>query len=118
MQVASAPPPAPLPAPAATPVDATPSNPPDELWLAATSGDVKALQSALAGNVAVDAFDENGETALVLAIQHSHVEAVRALLAHGANPNTPDSHGLTPIRAARIRDNFAIKTALEHNGKH
>jgi uncharacterized protein len=79
---------------------------------------VSGLQSALAGNVDVDAFDENGETALILAIQHNRVEAVRMLLAHGANPNTPDAHGHTPIRAARIRDNFAIKTALERNGKH
>jgi ankyrin repeat protein len=102
-----------------TPVAATASsNPPDELWQAARSGDMSGLQSALAGNVAVDAFDKNGETALILAIQHNSVEAVRTLLAHGANPNTPDAHGLTPVRAARIRDNFAIKTALERNGKH
>jgi len=38
-------------------------------------------------------------------------------LAHGANPNTPDSRGLTPIRAARVRNNYPIVQALQHSGK-
>jgi len=88
------------------------------LCLAAKSGDIRGLEAALAGNVDVNALDTNGQTALVLAIQNNHVDIVRALLAHGANPNTPNSRGLTPVRAARIRGNFAIVTALERNGRH
>lgn len=76
------------------------------------------LEAALAGNVDVNAFDANGQTALILAIQNNHVAIVRALLAHGANPNTADSRGFTPLRAARIRANFAILNALERNGRH
>jgi hypothetical protein len=119
-QVASVPPP-PGGTPSATQPASTPaaaaSNPPDELWLAAKSGDMSGLQTALAGNVDVDAFDANGQTALIVAIKNNHVDIVRALLAHGANPNTADSRGLTPLRAARIRGNFAIQTALERNGR-
>ena len=74
------------------------------------------LQAALAGDVDVNALDAKGQTALILAIQNNHLAVVRELLAHGANPNTPDSHGFTPLRAARIRANFAILTALERNG--
>jgi ankyrin repeat protein len=88
------------------------------LWIAAKSGDVSGLQAAFASNVDVNAPDENGETALILAIQNNRVEAVRALLAHGANPNTADARGRTPLRAARVRGNLAILMALEHNGKH
>jgi len=76
------------------------------------------LQAALAGTVNVDALDAKGQTALIIAIQSNHVAIVKALLAHGANPNTPNSRGLTPVRAARIRDNFAILTALERNGRN
>jgi ankyrin repeat protein len=65
----------------------------------------------------VNAFDAHGQTALILAIQNNHVAIVRALLAHGANPNTADSHGLTPLRAARMSPNLAILPALERNGR-
>jgi ankyrin repeat protein len=72
----------------------------------------------LAENVDVNALDAKGETALILAIQNNHVEIVKTLLAHGANPNTPDARGFTPIRAARIRANFAITSALERTARH
>jgi len=88
------------------------------LWEAAKSGDVSGLQTAFASNVDVNAPDANGETALILAIQSNRVEAVRALLTHGANPNTADARGRTPLRAARVRGNLAILMALEHTGKH
>jgi ankyrin repeat protein len=65
----------------------------------------------------VNAFDAKGHTALVLAIQHGRLEIVRALLAHGADPNLPDSQGVTPRHAARIRNSLEITYALEHNGR-
>jgi hypothetical protein len=104
--------------PAPPPPAAAASNPPDELWLASKSGDMSGLQAALAGNVDVNALNADGQTALILAIQNNHVDIVRALLARGANPNTPDSRGFTPLRAARARANLAILTALERNGRH
>jgi uncharacterized protein len=75
------------------------------------------LQAALNANVDVNALDAKGQTALIIAIQSNHVAVVKALLAHGANPNTPNSRGLTPLRAARSRDNFAILAVLERNGR-
>jgi ankyrin repeat protein len=75
------------------------------------------LQAAFDRHVDVNSLGPNGESALILAIQHTHLEAVRALLAHGANPNAPDSRGLTPIRAARVHNNYSILQALQHNGK-
>jgi len=75
------------------------------------------LQAAFDSHIDVNSLSPSGESALILAIQHTHLDAVRALLAHGANPNTPDSRGLTPIRAARVRNNYPIVQALQHSGK-
>jgi len=38
------------------------------------------------------------------------------LLAHGANPNTPDGRGMTPVRAAR-QHSYAILQALQRHGR-
>jgi ankyrin repeat protein len=75
------------------------------------------LQAAFDSHVDVNSLSPSGDSALILAIQHTHLDAVRALLAHGANPNTPDSRGLTPVRAARVHNNYPILQALLHNGK-
>jgi ankyrin repeat protein len=77
------------------------------------------LQAAFAGNPDVNALDADGHSALVLAIQNNHLRAVKALLAHGANPNTPDSRGYTPMRVARMQsNNLELLNALELSGKH
>jgi ankyrin repeat protein len=78
---------------------------------------MSSLQSALNSNADVNAIGPEGETPLILAIQHDRVEAVRTLLAHGANPNTPDARGLTPIRAARVRNNYNVLQALQKAGR-
>jgi ankyrin repeat protein len=75
------------------------------------------LQAAFDNHVDVNSLSPSGESALILAIQHTRLDAVRALLAHGANPNAPDSRGLTPIRAARVRNSYPITQALQHSGK-
>jgi len=76
------------------------------------------LHAALASNVDVNARDPNGRTALILAIQHNHSVIVKELLAHGANPNTPDSRGNTPLMAARIIANWGVFAALQRSGAH
>ena len=70
------------------------------------------LRTVLASNIDLNARDAQGRTALILAIQYGHVDAVKMLLDHGANPNTADSHGLTPLAAAHNRGNYQILAAL------
>jgi uncharacterized protein len=70
------------------------------------------------GNVDVNALDAKGHRALILAIEYGHVDIVRTLLSHGANPNMPDSHGATPQSAAHARGNFEILALLQRNGVH
>ena len=105
------------PTPLLTRVDAAP-NLPDELCQAAKSGDMRGLKAALASNVDVNARDADGHTALVLAIQHDHAAIVRELLTHGADVKTADSRGYTPLKAARIRGNLAVITALKNFATH
>ena len=92
------------------------SAPPEGFWRAAQNGDVGEMQSDLGGNIDVNAPDPKGRRALILAIEYGHVDIVRALLAHGANPGLPDSHGTTPQMAAHARGNFEIQKALERTG--
>lgn len=92
------------------------SVPPEGFWRAAQNGDVREMQGDLGGNIDVNAADPKGRRALILAIEHGHVDIVRTLLAHGANPNLPDSHGTTPQIAAHARGNFEIQKALERSG--
>jgi ankyrin repeat protein len=78
----------------------------------------KEFQIGFADNIDVNARDPKGRTALILAIQHGQLDAVKALLAHGANASLPDSHGATPMGAAHERGNFEITRALERATRH
>jgi ankyrin repeat protein len=88
------------------------------LYQAAESGDMRQLQEALSGNVDVNVPDSKGRRALILAIQKGHFEAVKALLAHGANPSQPDARGTTPMGAAYSRGSLEITNAVQRAQKH
>jgi uncharacterized protein len=66
----------------------------------------------------VNALDAKGRRALILAIEYGHVDIVRTLLAHGANPNLADTYGATPRSAAHARGNFEILALLQRSGSH
>lgn len=56
------------------------------------------------GLVEVDRRDSQGKTALSLAVQWGHsVEVIRVLLHYGADPETKDDEGLTPLSVAMKR---------------
>ena len=59
------------------------------------------LDRLLALGGPLNARDEAGRTPLILATMHGHIEAVRRLLAAGANPALPDSEGLDALQHAR-----------------
>jgi hypothetical protein len=67
---------------------------------AAASGDVGALRSLLGKPLDIDAPDEAGRTALMLATLNRHALAVEVLLQHGADPNIADDRGVTALQAA------------------
>jgi hypothetical protein len=98
-------------APAARPVDPTAA-----LRRAAQIGDLAGLQSLLANAHDINARDESGRTALMLATVHGEVRAVDVLLAHGADPNAADAQGMTPLQVAVAADQAAIIASLRRAG--
>ena len=49
----------------------------------------------------IDEVSDDGATALAIACQEGHIDAVRLLLSRGASPIKPDRYGLAPIEVAR-----------------
>ena len=87
--------------------------PPQSLQAAADRGDVDALKRLLADPAArVDAPDAAGRTALLHAVLAQHADAVRLLVAAGADPGRADPAGLTPRAAARSGASAEIATLL------
>jgi ankyrin repeat protein len=52
----------------------------------------------------------------MLAAVNGQVNAVKALLAHHANPNIPDASGTTPLSAANFSRQSRIVIILRHAG--
>ncbi|PRQ73457.1 hypothetical protein AAT19DRAFT_16210 [Rhodotorula toruloides] len=57
------------------------------LFDAARRGDAVELAKAFDGGASPDATNENGDTLVMLAAYHGHVEAVKLLVQRGADPN-------------------------------
>jgi hypothetical protein len=83
---------------------------------AAEIGDVPELQALLEKKLAINARDESGRTALMLATLHGQGDAVDVLLSHGADPNIADTRGTTPLQAALAGNQAAIAAALQRAG--
>ena len=80
---------------------------------AAEIGDVPELQALLDKKFAINARDESGRTALMLATLNGQGDAVDVLLSHGADPNVADAHGTTPLQAALAGNHAEIAAALQ-----
>ena len=73
----------------------------EQFLQAARSGQVETLQRLLAQGVAINTRDNKGNTALMLAVTHRQLPAVRILLDSGADPALVNNEGLTALRLAR-----------------
>ena len=63
----------------------------------------------------LNAVDEEGETALVIACRHSHSEIVNALITNGANINGVGTGGYTALMTAVAKDSVdCISILLQH----
>jgi hypothetical protein len=64
----------------------------------------------------IDAKDNNGRTALMLAVLQDRSDAVMELLRRGADPNVADNSGVTPLQVARAKNRPQIVDALVQAG--
>jgi uncharacterized protein len=94
------------------------SGSPQALRLAAETGDLKGLQRLLDQLTDINSRDDAGRTALLLATLHGQTEAVEFLLVHGANPDTADVNGVTPLSAAMAGNHSRIIRMLKSAGAH
>jgi ankyrin repeat protein len=80
----------------------------ETLRSAATSGNLHALQAALAAGARIDAYSREGRNALMLALEAGQPEAVRALIDLGASLNMLDRRGASPLAYAAVYADDAL----------
>jgi ankyrin repeat protein len=86
-----------------------------QLLVAAAGDDVPTLKQLLDGDARplLNARGRGtGETALYRAVDFGQIDAVNFLLGRGADPNLPNSHGMTAIWAASFKGNSAMVRVL------
>ena len=87
---------------------------PDEeaLFRAARAGDVSGVRKACTDGADVNAKDEHGRTALIVAVQESHPLTVSALIACGADVNEANRIGITALMLAGKTGRVDLLAAL------
>jgi hypothetical protein len=82
----------------------------------AISGDLEAVKEALDSGTDVNARRENGDTALICAVQNDRVDVVRELIDRGADVNATRQDGLSALMVASFFGLSQIVELLLENG--
>jgi ankyrin repeat protein len=78
----------------------------------AREGRTAELIANVAAGLPVDLTNDKGDTLLILAAYHAHLDTVAALLSHGADPARTNDRGQTALAAAAFRRSTETVTAL------
>jgi ankyrin repeat protein len=78
----------------------------------ARSGDTAQLDAYLDAGLPINLTNDKGDTLLMLATYHNHPQAVRALIARGADVTRVNDRGQTALAAAVFRQSPESVTAL------
>jgi hypothetical protein len=89
---------------------------PTALRSAAASGDTAQTALLLDQGAVLDARDELGRTALMLAVIQNRPDVVRLLLDRGADPNVADNSGHSPLQQAKQAHLGEMAAMLERAG--
>ena len=82
----------------------------------ARNGDAAALRAYLDAGVPVDLTNSSGDSLIMLAAYHGHLDTVRLLLAVGADPNKVNDRGQTPLAGAVFKGENDVVRALVAGG--
>lgn len=81
----------------------------------ARNGDTPRLLAYVAAGVPVDLTDASGNTLVMLAAYHGHVDALVGLAAAGADVNRTNDRGQTPLAGAVFKgEDDCVRALLEH----
>jgi len=83
------------------------------LYYAAFTNDIILLQTLLISGVRLDAQDYDGRTALHIAASEGHLDAVKYLISHGANPHLKDIRNGDALTDARREGRNEVVEFLE-----
>ncbi len=90
----------------------------EQLWQAASAGDLNGIAEALRSGADVNARGTYGDTALNEAAEYGHLEAVRRLIEAGANIHNLGGADKTPIMNAAFAGHVDIvRLLLEHGAQ-
>jgi uncharacterized protein len=79
-------------------------------------GDTDKLVWMLNAGLPANLCNERGDSLLMLASYHGHVDTTRALLSHGADPERTNDRGQTPLAGAAFKGELSILRALLDGG--
>ena len=79
------------------------------------AGQAAELKELLAMGLPPNLRNEKGDSLLMLACYHGHLDVARALLEHGGDPELMNDRGQTPLAAAAFKGDAAtVRLLLEH----
>lgn len=82
---------------------------------AARTNDISLLTKLFKNHIKKDIKDENGDTAVSIAVRNNHPKIVKMLLEYGFNVNTVNHQLMTPLHLAASQGNEAVLLILlEH----
>jgi ankyrin repeat protein len=80
------------------------------------TGDVATMADLLDGGLPPNIRNEKGDSLLMLASYHGHVELSHVLLRHGADPNLRNDRGQTPLAGAAFKGHYTMAQLLLDSG--
>jgi hypothetical protein len=85
----------------------------DNIWIAASDGNVEKVLHFIGSSPTVDIPDENGYTPLMAASSYGKLDLVSELLKRGANPNLQDNDGNTSLHHCDYASVLRVLLAAE-----
>ena len=86
----------------------------EQVFNKARDGDAAMLAALLSKGLPANLRNQKGDTLLMLASYHGHVEAVKVLLEHDADPEIRNDNGQSPIAGAAFKGDLQmVKTLVE-----
>ena len=84
----------------------------EQVFNKAREGDAAMLAALLSKGLPANLRNHKGDTLLMLASYHGHVDAVKVLLEHKADPEVRNDTGQSPIAGAAFKGDLAVVTSL------